>query len=335
MKLSLRVSWIVLVSIALCCTPNHETSKASASISETNRAEKLEPAEDLPKPLFSSESAVLLTVNFLDDETGIIGGSEEYLALTLDGGRTWKKVDIRKPVKGTRVGEYNLTKALLIAPHSIVVIGQLEEYGSAVFLSRDMGANWTFNEYPGLVLTGLGIESDRVWISGNGDTGGKIFQLDNLGRIRLVWHSEKRPLSDIDFSSRGVGIAVGRGGLLVSLDKGNTWTERRIPFNKNLVTVAVSETGKGVAFGIDGTILYSTDYGVSWSVGAQERPADVQKAAFATDEHVWVVEDKRVALYSFGSWKVYRSVPIAANDIAVIGDDVYVATQNRLYRFDR
>jgi photosystem II stability/assembly factor-like uncharacterized protein len=106
--------------------------------------------------------------------------------------------------------------------------------------------------------------------------GGKTFE-----SLSAAQHDEA--LFSVAFNAKGEGAIVGRSGfVLLSSDKGDTWTSTVVEVDKekpSLFSVAVLVDGTIVAVGDFGVIVRSTDHGKSWlrSSYSIELPADAAK----------------------------------------------------------
>jgi len=65
------------------------------------RAEKLSSWERLPLPI--SETAVLFDIDFVDDKTGFLVGSQGTFLGSKDGGNTWKEVNLDSAIGGDEI----------------------------------------------------------------------------------------------------------------------------------------------------------------------------------------------------------------------------------------
>lgn len=114
--------------------------------------------------------------------------------------------------------------------------------------------------------------------------GGKTF--DSMNVVK-----NDEALFSVAFNAKGEGAIVGRSGfVLVSSDKGNTWTSTVVELDKekpSLFSVDVLDDGTIVAVGDFGIIVRSTDHGKTWSRGSYvaELPADAPTCAGGAAAH--------------------------------------------------
>ncbi|MEY4510847.1 MAG: hypothetical protein RLZZ450_2969 [Pseudomonadota bacterium] len=120
---------------------------------------------------------------------------------------------------------------------------------------------------------------DRLFVVGHP---GRVLRSRDIGKtfesMNVVKHDEA--LFSVAFNAKGEGAIVGRSGVvLMSADKGDTWTSTVVDVDKekpSLFSVDVLGDGTIVAVGDFGIIVRSTDHGKTWSRSsyAAELPAD-------------------------------------------------------------
>lgn len=118
------------------------------------------------------------------------------------------------------------------------------------------------DRFYGIATTGGG----RVWIAGSN---GKILRSDDQGR---TWQPQPVPvahtLQDIAAFDSLRAVAVGNEGLvLVTADGGKSWTDAKAPRSaiaNKLLRVKTAADGQAWAVGEGGSLLRSSDYGMSW-----------------------------------------------------------------------
>jgi photosystem II stability/assembly factor-like uncharacterized protein len=106
----------------------------------------------------------------------------------------------------------------------------------------------------------------------------------------LTWRPEYRAPAGIR-AVHAIGDqvwAVGDGGLIVRRDSG-TWKSARGPVRRTLNAVVFVSADSGWAAGTDGTVLRSTDGGLSWQVVPPVEGVDLYDLASAPQGRVWAV----------------------------------------------
>ena len=136
-----------------------------------------------------------------------------------------------------------------------------------VLRSTDGGASWDMTD-TGVDATLLAISFDTVDKGVAVGEGGTILVTDDGGRTwRQSATSASSRLNGIDFAADGTTWAVGdNGAMLRSRDGGVSWTQLVFgtPLTSALQAIAFNGAA-GVAAGVDGTILTTTDNGGSWA----------------------------------------------------------------------
>jgi len=181
---------------------------------------------------------------------------------TLDGGKTWVKL-----------GQVNRGWDFAAVDWSVekprVIFGFEHENGGKYHLSSDGGKSWTkLGESPkdarGFTF-GVGVVDAKTLVRWSGSIGGIERSLDAGATWTKV--SDEAPLGHVMVVFKGVCYWVGQKGLLVSKDKGATWSLQGQPvqaawgpyFGKDEKHIVVA--GKG---GVQET----TDGGQNWSLVA-------------------------------------------------------------------
>lgn len=205
---------------------------------------------------------------FWNDKEGILGGDpvdgSMYFLKTLDGGKTWQRVDpARLPaLKSGESGGFAASGSHLATRGSSVWIGSAYA-GSRVTLSRDKGDTWEVVDTPIIQAeksqgifsiaffdeqTGVAVGGDHV----NEDRGGdNVILTSDGGR---TWRlGDEFPLfqSSVRYLGRTDLVSVGPAAGYVSDDGGLTW--RRIEGN-GYHALSVSPEGTVWAAGRDGRV---------------------------------------------------------------------------------
>ena len=198
---------------------------------------------------------------------GICGGLSQDILYSTDSGATWK-VSQKDFFGGGFFGAH------MISPTVGFVSGQNSIFQALAGVTVDGGVNWTF--YPFYFNGNEGTGDDVFFFDDmTGVTSGVLF--DNEGAISRTtdggadWSSTLFPngVQGIDFPSPSSGYAVGFfGTILKSTDLGITWTSQDSGISTDLLDVHFLSDGlTGVAVGVGGTILRTTNGGQSGDLG--------------------------------------------------------------------
>jgi len=151
---------------------------------------------------------------------------------------------------------------------SAVVVGDL----ATVLITDDGGASWTqipveAREY-GDQLLQVQIEpaSGHAWITG---TMGSVFKSVDRGRTWAMTHEqEDLAWNAITVTSSGRIWVVGEFGRLQrSDDEGASWEEIEAPtMGSSLMAIAFADPQNGIAVGLSGVVVHTSDGGDTWSL---------------------------------------------------------------------
>jgi photosystem II stability/assembly factor-like uncharacterized protein len=221
------------------------------------------------KEIESGTSSALATVCFPDDQHGWTAGQSGVILHTEDGGGTWK-------AQSSGADAYLLAIDFIDPRHGVAVGAE-----STVLFTTDGGRRWqnaALGSALGLVeeinlFAVVMLDEQNACIAGDG---GRIFSSEDGGGH---WVESKSPLYDPEIMEgrilysmthdAGILYAVGIDGVLViSTDRGKTWTERATGHpGPELYCVDVVK-GVGLAAGSGGHVLRTLDGGSTWEVMA-------------------------------------------------------------------
>lgn len=221
-----------------------------------------------------SGGGAFLTVAFADSRTVLALSRWGYVARSTDGGANWSplapalgtvqaftsRLRFRDSTNGTAIGEFGL-----------------------IMLTTDAGVTW--NRVGGGSATEI-LEVVRFSPAGVGFAAGAT----NFGRVLrttdggLNW-ALSAPLGgvlDLAFAGSNV-IAAGLNGIYRSTDLGQSWsTVYRDNLGNNPRSVDFASAAIGVAVGLDGAVLRTTDGGLTWTPVASGTTAALLTVRFAS-----------------------------------------------------
>jgi len=93
--------------------------------------------------------------------------------------------------------------------------------------------------------------------------------------------------------------AVGQNGkIVVSHDRGQTWSAQVSNTNQSLLSVSFPEASRGWAVGVAGTILHTADGGTTWAMQNSGTEKDLLAVQFLDPQHGWVIGAAGVMLFT-------------------------------------
>lgn len=235
----------------------------------------------------------LIAVYFTSTDNGWIAGDNGYLASTNDGGRTWRKYDLKTTENINEIYFRNDENGYLVA-------------GRKMFLTKDAGRTWQetvlFNPADfrngtpeflsirfadkkrglvvGSVLNRRGDVVDSLVL--RTEDGGTSWQ-----RITVP---SKTELFHLDFVGSSRAWIVGdRGLILFTDDGGNTWRTQNSGTDRALYNIDFRDSKDGYAVGGRGTILRTENGGQDWESVETSFPSTFMRVDFADDKNGWIV----------------------------------------------
>ena len=206
---------------------------------------------------------------FIDGATGIGVGSG-ILFRTVDGGTNW----------GTQTVTGFMTSVWFSDSENGTAVGWGGSNG-VVLRTTDRGITWSQLQPPGGNLNSVhyadstnGIAVGDKIIVRTSD-GGLTWQIQLFGTIP--------PLGDVYMIDQSTAVVVG-GTLMPTVlrtsDGGANWQTISTPANSYLGGVAFLDANRGVAVGVGGTIIRTTDAGLTWSLQASNTTNSLRAVRF-------------------------------------------------------
>lgn len=184
-------------------------------------------------------------IDFINNDTGIVGGDYNNLYRTFDGGQTLQAINPSPDPWNMPIGVFDIY--FLSAEKGFIAIdtGDVEGgiLGSAILKTTDVGTTW-----------------QTVW---SGDAGEEI--------------------NCIYFLNAQYGYAVGlKGVFLKTTDGGESWTKSIIQPMEELHTVCFTDENTGY-MDKGGIVCKTTDGGLTWNMQQMQNPAIVTDIVFSND----------------------------------------------------
>ena len=241
----------------------------------------------------SSTAEMLLTVEFISQDTGWVAGDDDFTATTLlmttNRGLTWG----RQTLPGSAALPMYDIDFLERSPGQ-TMLGYLTGALGYTYRTEDYGATWiairnncenTFwsmcfvNQDTG-IFVGEPSTAHPYTIMCTTDGGSSWIQQTN---------PTGRNLRGVCFATDQRGLAVGLvGTILYTSDGGTTW-ESRPNAGYRWESVYMTGTGKAWAVGSSGNIAYSTDWGYTWTPQQSGVSVELWEVYFVNDNEGWIV----------------------------------------------
>lgn len=236
----------------------------------------------------------LFKTEFIDENTGLVGGSSGFIAKTLDGGDTWT-------IKPTPMAEQSNKhiNMLYIAPNGDVFAG-----GSSglVMKSTDDGDTWN------LITTGstqtvydMYVFSNGIAMLGQGSGQFSLSTSTSLDTFEMVADYGTMSFRSITEGAGGV-VLVGASDAIwrTTIDALDTLIKVfDVPDGRDIYGVAFINDTLAYAAGEKGVIFRSEDAGLTWEAetsGAGDSQATLQGLKF-NGKRLWAVGQKGVIMY--------------------------------------
>ena len=216
-----------------------------------------------------------------------------YLLRTIDGGATWKQIN----VIGKDV-DARLVRALFTDAGRGWAFGE----EGALYTTRDGGDSWEKQRVPtrNLLLGGWFLDSQQGWLVGAGSTllqtsdGGETWRTGTLLGTEPVSArsdaSRRVRFNAASFVDRRRGWAVGtEGRVFKTTDGGRTWSAQNSSVQADLYDVKFLDELEGWAAGAQGTLLHTVDGGKVWRVVPSGTTHALERLCFAGRTRGWVV----------------------------------------------
>lgn len=240
-----------------------------------------------------NSSGDLVSVYFTSSERGWVGGDNGYLAVTIDGGKTWTK----QPLNTTE----NINEIYFRSEETGYLLA-----GSKIYITKDGGKNWRENivinrsDFKGLIPEFLSVrfsDKKRGWIVGSlANKDGNVADslvlrtLDSGENWTRVIVSAKQELYHVDFVGDSRGWIVGNNGLILKTENsGDLWVRQNSGVNVSLYNVDFRDSDFGTVVGGKGTILRTEDGGTTWSRINTTIDKSFLRVNFINDKTGWIV----------------------------------------------
>jgi photosystem II stability/assembly factor-like uncharacterized protein len=206
-------------------------------------------------------------VYFADEKRGWIlaeksdlasyGSSASYVAETVNGGESWKRV------KFEGEGKEKLVKIFFSKDGFGYAVGEAGTF----FAMQEDRTTWKKTSVPVrfLLLNGNFFNQNSGLLVGGGGTAVYTEDGGNTWNNSNFTTKANSKLNSVFFINRQIGWAVGAGGKIFTTNNGGKfWREQNSKINKDLFDVHFLNTAEGWAIG-DGVMLHTTTAGNVWT----------------------------------------------------------------------
>lgn len=264
----------------------------------------------------------LYDVEFVNLNTGWVGGIGATVMKTTDGGRTWNPQPTPVPSNRSIGGFYfvNENRGRAYAGDGLMIttenggltwtlrnsnlgaFGQTTNFvseteGWAVgqnkaFHTTDGGQTWTPQSLPAgsWIYGSFFLDALRGWGVGSQEN---IVHTSDGGQTWVTQRAPTRthPLDSVHFADALHGVAVGGGGtVLYTNDGGQTWSQPANDYRTASLKIFALDASHVWSANANGEILYSTDGGLRWSKSnlfSQATNSDVTDVTFTSNLNGW------------------------------------------------
>ena len=238
----------------------------------------------------------LYNVHFINADTGWIGGdNDSYTEVlrTTDAGSSWEIQSI-----DNSYGWGNYDMEFINDTPGEPYRGFLTAGLSLVWRTDDYGVNWLPSNIGGCGAGNLEsicfVDNDEGWFVGapSAVTEVSIVHTTDGGDTYEIQTNPTNPdikLNGVCFANYQHGIAVGLNGTILYTSDGGNDWEIRPYNNSRWQSVYLTESGKAWAVGQYGNITFSTDWGYTWSAQLSSVSQELWKVCFINDNEGWIV----------------------------------------------
>ena len=238
----------------------------------------------------------LYNVHFINADTGWVGGDHNSITeimRTTDRGLTWELYTLSS---ASDYGNYDIE---FIEgnpgepPRGFVSAGL-----SLVWKTDDYGENWVGTGFGGCgansLLSICFINKNEGWFVGEPSATQEvtIVHTTDGGQTYEIQTNPTDPdirLNSVCFADNQHGIAAGVGTtILYTSDGGSNWESSTVS-NYRWQSVHLNQSGKAWAVGRNGTIVYSTDWGYTWTTQESGVSSELREVIFISANEGWIV----------------------------------------------
>ena len=261
----------------------------------------------------------LYSVAFGSQNVGCIGGANNNVLLTTDGGNTWTIA----PGTTFPAVDYSLGNDIWFTDTNTIYIGS---NAGKLIKSINQGQSLV-NSNPALPY-GFAIHALSFPTSNFGYTAGVFGEMSKTTNAGASWTnisiSTSNDLDDVYFFSTSTGVVIGDNGFIRRTTTGGlTWSAVSSGTTNKLNKMHFINSATGFAVGNSGTILKTTTGGASWSAVTSPVTANLNGICFKNSLEGFIVGSSGTILKTINggtTWQVDNSgTTNTLNDIKYTG----------------
>lgn len=205
----------------------------------------------------SGVTNVLNSVYFVSENTGWICGEVGTILYTTNGGINWQSQN-----SGTT---FNLFSILPLDTNTVYAFGLVGKF----LKTTNSGNAWnSMSQFTNYTLYSSKNAGSRIYTVG--DLGRIYFSFDNGVNWSLQSAPQLIPITDIDFLTSGLGIAVGydvftTGFIFITYNWGVNWSDISYTLNKQITSTVFIDNGSVLVGTLDGDIYKCAYTEANWS----------------------------------------------------------------------
>ena len=183
-------------------------------------------------------------------------GKEGKVLKSEDGGKSWQPQSMGSRLNLQDIAAWDSQKAVMVGNEG------------AAFYTEDGGKTWVKGTTP---KSEIDNKLFRVKISPSGQAVavgvmGAVFASDDFGKTwQRIAPEEDIAWNDIAFIGNTIWVAGEFGHLKYTQDGGITWMPVKSETDRSLMAITFRDEMNAMAVGLEGTMIQTTDGGVSWT----------------------------------------------------------------------
>ena len=262
----------------------------------------------------------LNALTFVDDNNGYIVGDSGLVMQSLDGGISWKRINIK--YNNNLYSIFATDNGLLIVGSS-GFISYLNSSSNEIKKINSRTSESLFNIYFVNSITGFIV-----------GTNGLILKTDDSGvSWRRIQSNVKENLFSISFSDSKNGIIVGwNGTILKTIDEGLSWYQQLVNNKSYLKDVLFVNEFLGFIVGGDGSLLRTENGGDDWDEVLIDSKSGLYKISFDNDGEGIILSNRGEIFFSNDAGKNWNKKligkPVGLTDIYKLNSGNFIVTAN-------
>lgn len=208
-------------------------------------------------------------VTHVGDNNIWIVGNIGKIVRSVDGGKTWESLNSKIKFNLQDIAAWDEKHLIAVGNENIVIVS---DNGGDTWVEKEVPMSEIFNKLIRVKIQPGGI----AWACGQM---GAAFYTNDYGN---TW-TRQIPEQDISYNdivfTDKIGLIVCEFGIIKRTeDGGQTWTEVNSNVDSSLMGVDMNEKGIGIAVGLGGAILRTTNFGLTWELidaGTKEHLFDI------------------------------------------------------------